>query len=136
MVELIYKHLSFAIIGVAMEVYNILGSGFLEAVHQTALEKELMLRGIPFERELPLLVEYKGIRVACGYRLDLLVARSVVVEVKSVDAIAPVDEAQLLTYLRLGGWKVGLLINFGSKSLEFKRVHNNKLLKSSNPEIK
>ena len=70
------------------------------------------MRGIPFEREVPLPLEYKGIRCECGYRLDVLVAGAVVVEVKSVEAIAPIHEAQLLTYLRLGGWNVGLLMNF------------------------
>lgn len=72
----------------------------------------MIVRSIPFEREKPLPLEYKGIRLECGYRLDLLVANAVVVEVKSVEALAPFHEAQLLTYLRLGGWKVGLLINF------------------------
>jgi GxxExxY protein len=70
------------------------------------------VRGVSFEREKPLPLEYKGVRLECGYRLDLLVANSVVVEVKAIEAIAPVHEAQLLTYLRLGGWRIGLLINF------------------------
>lgn len=69
-------------------------------------------RGIPFERERPLPVEYKEIRLEFGYRLDLLVAGEVVIEIKSVEALAPVHDAPLLTYLRLGGWKIGLLINF------------------------
>jgi GxxExxY protein len=70
------------------------------------------LRGIPFERERPLPLEYKGIRLECGYRVDILVDGIVVVEVKSVDALAPIHDAQILTYLRLGGWRVGLLVNF------------------------
>ncbi len=70
------------------------------------------MRGITFERQVPLPLEYKGIRCECGYRLDILVAGTVVVEVKSIEAIAPIHEAQLLTYLRLGGWNVGLLMNF------------------------
>jgi GxxExxY protein len=74
--------------------------------------RELTVRGTPFEREKPLPLEYKGIRLGWGYRLDLLVAGAVVVEVKSVEAVAPIHESQLLTYLRLGGWHVGLLINF------------------------
>jgi GxxExxY protein len=74
--------------------------------------QELLLRGIPFECEIPLPLEYRGIRLECGYRLDLLVAGRVVVEVEAIEAIAPIHEAQLLTYLRLGGWKVGLLMNF------------------------
>ena len=100
------------IIGGAIAVHKALGPGLLESVYQKCLCQELSIRGIPFERELPLPLEYKGIQLGCGYRLDLLVARAVVVEVKSVDAIAPVFESQLLTYLRLGGWNVGLLINF------------------------
>ena len=89
-----------------------LGPGLLESAYQECLSRELTVRGIPFEREYPLPLEYKGIRLQCGYRLDLLVAGAVVVEVKAVETIAPVHEAQLLTYLRLGGWRMGLLINF------------------------
>ncbi len=70
------------------------------------------MRQIPFQLELPLPVQYKGLKLDCGYRLDLVVADAVVVEVKAVDRITPLHEAQLLTYLRLGGWKAGLLINF------------------------
>ncbi len=70
------------------------------------------MKGVPFERERPLPLEYKQLRLECGYRLDLLVSNCVVVEVKAVGALSPVHEAQLLTYMRLGGWRVGLLINF------------------------
>ncbi len=70
------------------------------------------MRGVFFEREKPLQLEYKGLDLECGYRLDILVANSIVVEIKSVETLAPVHEAQLITYLKLGGWKVGLLINF------------------------
>jgi len=101
-----------SVIGAAMEVHRALGPGLLESAYNQCLCRELTVRGIPFERERPLPLEYKGIRLECGYRLDLLVAGSVVVEVKSVEALAPIHEAQLLTYLRLGGWQVGLLINF------------------------
>ena len=76
------------------------------------LFRELALRGIPFERQRPLPVEYKGVGLESGLRLDLLVSDSAVVEVKTVERLLPVQEAQLLTYLRLGGWKVGLLLNF------------------------
>ena len=74
--------------------------------------RELTLRRIPFERQRPLPVEYKGLRLDCGYRLDLLVADRVVVEIKAVENLLPIHEAQLLTYLRLRDWKIGLLINF------------------------
>jgi GxxExxY protein len=101
-----------AVIGAAMEVHRRLGPGLLESAYQECLCREFSVRQISFEREKPLPVEYKGTRLECGYRLDMLVADAVVVEVKSVESLAPVHEAQLLTYLRLGGWKVGLLINF------------------------
>ena len=100
------------IIGAAIEVHRHLGPGLLESVYQQCLAKELELRKIPFRYEWPLPLDYKGLRMKCGYRLDILVADLVVVEAKSIEAIAPVHEAQLLTYMRLGGWKVGLLINF------------------------
>jgi len=100
------------VIGAAIAVHRALGPGLLESAYQECLCQELALRGIPFEREVPLPLEYKGIRCECGYRLDILVAGAVVVEVKAIEAIAPIHEAQLLTYLRLGGWSVGLLMNF------------------------
>jgi GxxExxY protein len=100
------------VVDAAMEVHRRLGPGLLESAYHECLCRELMLRGVPFERERPLPVEYKNVRLECGYRLDLLVGGMVVVEVKAVEALAPVHEAQLLTYLRLGGWRVGLLINF------------------------
>jgi GxxExxY protein len=100
------------VIGAAIAVHRALGPGLLESAYQECLCQELALRRIPFERQVPLPLEYKGIRCECGYRLDILVAGVVVVEVKSIEAIAPIHEAQLLTYLRLGGWRVGLLMNF------------------------
>jgi GxxExxY protein len=101
-----------AVIGAAMEVHRRLGPGLLESAYQECLCHELVLTGIPFEYEVKLPLEYKGIRLEHGYRVDLVVAGRVVVEVKSIETIAPIHEAQLITYLRLGGWKVGLLINF------------------------
>lgn len=100
------------IIGAAIEVHRKLGPGLLESAYQECLCRELAIRGLGFQRERALPVEYKGIRLDCGYRLDLLVEGLVVVEVKSVELLAPVHDAQLLTYLRLGDWTVGLLINF------------------------
>jgi GxxExxY protein len=100
------------VIGAAIEVHRHLGPGLLESAYHECLARELMVRGIPFQRERPLPLEYKGIRLECGYRVDLLIAGLVAVEIKAIEAIAPVHEAQLLTYLRLGGWQVGLLINF------------------------
>ncbi len=100
------------VIGAAIEVHKALGPGLLESAYEECLCRELTLRGIPFERQRPLPVGYKGVKLDCGYRLDLLVADAVVVEIKAVEAIEPIHEAQLLTYLKLGGWKLGLLINF------------------------
>jgi GxxExxY protein len=101
-----------AVIGAAIEVHRQLGRGLLESSYRECLCRELLLRSIPFEREKPWPIEYKGIHLGCGYRMDLLVAGSVVVECKSVEALNPIHDAQLLTYLRIGGWRVGLLINF------------------------
>lgn len=106
------NELTYEIIGAAIEVHRVLGPGLLESAYQACLCRELSLRGINFQKELPLHVQYKGVRLDCGYRIDVLVAELVVIEIKTVEAIAPVHDAQLLTYLRLGGWKVGLLINF------------------------
>ncbi len=100
------------IIGAAIEVHKVLGPGLLESAYEECLCRELNLRDIPFERQKPLAVEYKGCKLDCGYRLDLLVAEAVVVEIKACQAIEPIHEAQLLTYLKLGRWKIGLLINF------------------------
>ena len=100
------------VIGSAIEVHRCLGPGLLESAYRKCLARELVLRGIPFRKEWPLPLEYKGIHLECGYKVDLLVANAVVIEVKSVEALAPIHVAQLLTYLRLGEWTVGLLINF------------------------
>lgn len=100
------------VIGAAIEVHRALGPGLLESAYVQCLCYELTLRNLAFRLECPLPVQYKGLRLDCGYRVDLLVADMVLVEVKSVERVMPVHEAQLLTYLRLGGWKIGLLINF------------------------
>ena len=105
------------IIGAAIEVHRHLGPGLLESAYQQCLARELTLREIPYRCEQPLPLEYKGLRLNCGYRIDILVNNAVVVEIKSVEAIAPVHEAQLLTYMRIGGWQVGLLINFNVLAL-------------------
>jgi len=106
------NQLTEAIIGAAIEVHRGVGPGLLESAYEECVCRELSLRNIPFERQVPLPVSYKGVQLDCGYRLDLVVAEHVVVELKSVDALAPVHEAQLLTYLKLSHCKVGLLINF------------------------
>src|SRR5258708_30295053 len=99
-----------SIIAAAIAAHRILGPGLLESTYQHCLAHELTLRRLPFERERPLPVHYKGRSLDCAYRLDFLVAEAIVLEVKSVDALAPIHTAQVLTYLRLGGWSLGLLI--------------------------
>src|SRR5216684_9396957 len=97
------------IIGAAIEVHRALGPGLLESAYEECLSRELTLRGIPFLRQLSLPVMYKGVKVDCCYRVDFVVDE-VVVEIKSVSAIESIHEAQLLTYMKLGQWKLGLLI--------------------------
>lgn len=104
--------LTYEIIGAAIEVHRHLGPGLLESSYRECLCHELSIREVGFRREYSLPLRYKGIRLECGYRLDLLVGGLVVVEIKAVERLAAVHEAQLLTYLRIGGWSVGLLINF------------------------
>jgi GxxExxY protein len=101
-----------AVIAAAIEVHRTLGPGLLESVYEECFCKELSLRDIPFVRQTGLPVEFKGIRLECGYRIDVLVDNAVLIEIKSVETVLPVHEAQLLTYMKLGGWNVGLLINF------------------------
>ncbi len=104
--------LSNQIIGAALEVHCQLGPGLLESAYEECLAYELSLREIPFERQKPIPVVYKGIRLDCGFRVDLLVGGLVIVELKAVDLLMPIHQAQVLTYLKLTGCKLGLLINF------------------------
>jgi GxxExxY protein len=106
------------IIGAAIEVHKVLGPGLLESAYEECLCHELGLRGVAFERQVPLPLEYKGITLDCGYRLDLIVEDHVIVELKSVNKIDPIHEAQLLTYLRLKRERLGLIINFNAAVLK------------------
>jgi GxxExxY protein len=106
------NQISEAIIGAAIEVHRWLGAGLLESSYRRCLCRELSLRKIPFETEKPLPIEYKGLLIDCGYRLDLVVMDRVVVEIKAVEELAKVHQAQLLTYMKLGKWQLGLLLNF------------------------
>jgi GxxExxY protein len=105
------------IIGAAIEVHRRLGPGLLESVYEAGLAYELMARDIPFERQKSVPVQYKAVQLDCGFRIDLLVAQTVIVEVKAVDQLAAIHEAQLLTYLKLTSCKLGLLLNFNSLRL-------------------
>ena len=107
-----------AIIGAAIEVHRHLGPGLLESAYEECLCQELTLRKIPFKRQFPLPVSYKGKSLDCGYRIDLLVNDEVVVELKTVEKLLPIHEAQTLTYMKLGGWHVGLLLNFNVSVLK------------------
>jgi GxxExxY protein len=105
------------IIGAAIEVHRHLGPGLLESAYEECLCHELHLRGLAFERQIDLPVPYKGLYLGCGYKIDLIVEHEVVLELKAIESILPVHEAQLLTYLKLSGKRVGLLINFNSSVL-------------------
>jgi GxxExxY protein len=101
-----------SIIGAAIEVHRHLGPGLLESAYEECLCEELLLRKILFKRQVALPVTYKSKKLDIGYRIDLLVNEEVVVELKTVESILPIHEAQTLTYMRLGGWQVGLILNF------------------------
>ena len=115
-----------AIIGAAIEVHRELGPGLLESAYEACLFYELTLRGLDVLREVKLPITYKGVELDQGYKIDLLVQRSVVVEVKAVDRLDAIHEAQLLSYLKLSGCKVGLLLNFNVRVLRdgIKRMVN------------
>ncbi|HME32569.1 MAG TPA: GxxExxY protein [Terriglobales bacterium] len=105
------------IIGAAIEVHRLLGPGLLESAYEECLCHELHLRGLTFERQVDLPVSYKGVQLNCGYKIDLIVQQEVVLELKTVEKILPVHEAQLLTYLKLSSRHVGLLSNFNTPVL-------------------
>jgi GxxExxY protein len=109
---LIYEDLTNEIIGAAIEVHKEIGPGLLESAYEECLCRELSMRNLQFQRQVPLPVSYKGVRLDCGYKMDLVVADKVVLELKAVEETTPLHQAQLLTYLRLSGKRVGLLMNF------------------------
>lgn len=113
-----FAELTDAVIGAAIEVHRALGPGLLESTYEICLCRELSIREIPFERQVAIPVEYEGVKLDCGYRADLVVTGRLLVEIKSVDALASIHEAQLISYLKLGGWHVGLLINFNVQLLK------------------
>ncbi len=100
------------IIGAAIEVHRALGPGMLESANEECLCRELSIEGLSFDRQRPLPLSYKGMDLDCAYRLDVVVENSVIVELKSVELLLPIHEAQLLTYLKISGIPLGLLINF------------------------
>ena len=121
---IIYKEESYQIIGAAMEVHKILGPGFAEAVYKEALAIEFELRGIPFEREKQLKISYKDRILKKTYQSDFICYGKIIVEVKALSQLISDHESQVLNYLKATNFKLGLLINFGEKSLVYKRFAN------------
>jgi GxxExxY protein len=113
-----FNELTEAIIGAAIEVHRALGPGLLESTYEMCLCRELALRRIPFERQVTIPVEYKGVKLDCGYRADIVVAGTILLEIKAIDSLLSIHDAQLLTYLRLGGWQIGLIIKFNVELLK------------------
>ena len=112
------NEISSEIIGSAIEVHRTLGPGLLESAYEECLCHELCLRGVSFERQVPLPVQYKGVSLDCGYRIDLVVEQNVVVELKSVEVVSDIHSAQLLTYLKLRECWLGLLLNFNVPAMK------------------
>ena len=121
MTEILFKELSYAIIGAAMEVHRVLGPGFLEAVYESALAYELTLRGIRFERQMHLPVYYKD-QLLGEYIADLVIEGQIILELKAISAISAAHEAQAHHYLAATGLKLAIILNFGAESLQQKRI--------------
>ncbi len=113
-----HEQLTEKIIGAAIEVHQALGPGLLENAYEECLCREFSLRSLGFRRQVDLPVSYKGVKLDCGYRLDIVVEETVVLELKSTDGISEVHNAQLLTYLKLGNYPVGLLFNFNAPTVK------------------
>ena len=113
-----FDDLSTRVIGCAIEVHRFLGPGLLESAYEQCLAYELNRSGIAFHLQHPQPVQYKEIRLDCGFRIDMLVENQLIVELKSIEAIKPIHEAQLLTYMKLANVKIGLLINFNNKQVK------------------
>jgi GxxExxY protein len=124
---ILYEDITKRIIGAAMKVHSALGNGFQEVIYQRALEIEMTLDGLTFARELEILIFYREQQIGTR-RVDFFVEEKVMVELKAIIKLEDVHLAQAMNYLEAYKMLVGLLLNFGSKSLEFKRVHNNKIL--------
>jgi GxxExxY protein len=110
--KFLFEHLTEQVIGAAIEVHRELGPGLMESAYEECLCHELHLRNLNFQRQLPLPVQYKGVSLDCGYRIDIVVEDLLILELKCVEHLLPVHEAQLLTYLKLTGKRVGLILNF------------------------
>ena len=121
--KLLYRNEVFEIIGCAIEVHRVLGSGFLEAVYQQALEIELRRKDIPYVANKTLLVTYKGIQLRKEYVADFVCEDKIILEIKALDSLSGREEAQVINYLKVSNFRIGLLINFGAiRKLEWKRI--------------
>lgn len=116
------EEVTYSIIGAAMEVHNQLGHGFLEGIYQEALEIELRLRGIKYSSQEEVIIYYKGQELNFKYKPDFLIENKVIVEIKALSKLSGIEESQLLNYLKASEKEVGILINFGAPSLEWKRM--------------
>jgi len=121
MTDIVYEELSFQVMSSVFEVHNVLGSGFLEKVYENALVREFGIRNIPVETQKEISVSYKGEDVGMYYA-DILVDGKIIIELKAVEKLSRLHEAQLLNYLKATGIKLGYLLNMGSKSVEYKRL--------------
>jgi GxxExxY protein len=122
--KIVYKDESYAIVGACMKVHRTLGPGFLEAVYEEVLEKEFIIQNIPYKRQVQLDLYYEGVQLKKHYRADFVCYDSIIVELKAVAQIPSVFYAQLQNYLKCTNMELGLLINFGTPSLTYKRILN------------
>lgn len=132
---MLHEDITKRVIAAAMKVHSTLGNGFQEVIYQRALAIEMQYETLHFEREKEMPIFYREQQIGTR-RVDFFVEDTIMVELKAIIKLEDVHIAQAINYLEAYEMEIGLLINFGAKSLEFKRVHNNKLLKSSNPKIK
>lgn len=122
MTRLLYKDEVYSITGAAMEVHKVLGCGFLEPVYQEALENELIIRNIPFQAQQQLAIQYKGHVLKKVYIADFIVYGKILMEIKAINHLSSLEESQLLNFLKVSKLKLGLLVNFGAESLQWKRM--------------
>jgi GxxExxY protein len=132
-----FREITERVIGACIEIHRQLGPGLLESVYEECLCYELSVLGIRFERQKSLPVKYKNVNLDCGYRLDLVIEGKIILELKTVEQLLPIHEAQLLTYLKLSGLTLGLLINFNVPVLKngIKRIANNFIDSSASPRL-
>ena len=125
--KILFKDESYAIIGACMKVHRALGPGFLEAVYEEVVEKEFIVQNIPYKRQVQLNLYYEGVQLKKQYRADFVCYESIIVELKAVTQIPSVFYAQLQNYLKCTNMELGMLINFGTPSLTYKRIVNSKI---------